>query len=91
MVTQNEEKYYTDIDSLGRFIIRFPVLNTHNVFIDWGRTTICSTVEPGETYFLYVDYNERKRFFMGDKARALNELVSYEELREYIDYDEERK
>lgn len=25
---------------------------------------------------------------MGDKARALNELVSYEELREYIDYDE---
>lgn len=88
MVTQNEEKYYTDIDSLGRFIIRFPVLNTHNVFIDWGRTTICSTVEPGETYFLYVDYNERKRFFMGDKARALNELVSYEELREYIDYDE---
>lgn len=91
MITQKEENFHSDIDSLGRFIIRFPVLNSHNVFIDWGRTTIWTTVEPGETYFLYVDYAEGKRYFMGDKARVLNELLAHEGLREYIDYDEGKK
>lgn len=46
MITNNEEEYTTEIDSLGRFTLRFPVLNSHNVFIDWGRTTICTSVEP---------------------------------------------
>ena len=49
MITDREEKYTTAIDSLGRFTLRFPVLNSHNVFIDWGRTTIWTSVEPGET------------------------------------------
>lgn len=91
MITQKQEDYHANIDSLGRFIIRFPVLNSHNVFIDWGRTTIWTTVEPGETYFLYVDFAERKRYFMGNKARVLNELLAYPELREYINYDEGKK
>lgn len=62
MITDKEEKYQTDIDSSGRFTLRFPVLNSHNIFIDWGRTTIWSVVEPGETYFLYIDYAERKNY-----------------------------
>lgn len=91
MITDNEEKYYTDIDSLGRFSIRFPVLNTHNVFIDWGRTTIWTAVEPGETYFLFVDFAEKKKLFMGDKSRFLNELLAHEGLSEYIDYKKGKK
>ena len=91
MVTGREVKYYTDIDSLGRFSIRFPVLNSHNIFIDWGRTTIWTCVEPGETYFLFADFAERKKLFMGDKSRFLNELLTYESPREYLNYDEEQK
>lgn len=91
MITGKEEKYQTDIDSLGRFTLRFPVLNSHNVFIDWGRTTIWSAVEPGETYFLYVDYAQQQKLFMGKKARVLNELLSHEGLRESLDYNEEQK
>lgn len=91
MITGKEEKFYTDIDSLGRFSIRFPVLNTHNVFIDWGRTTIWTAVEPGETYFLFVDFAERKKLFMGDKSRILNELLTYDSPSELLDYREEQK
>ena len=91
MITDKEVKYYADIDSLGRFSIRFPVLNSHNVFIDWGRTTIWTCVEPGETYFLFVDFAERKKLFMGDKSRFLNELLTYESPSECLNYDEEQK
>lgn len=91
MITGREEKYYSDIDSLGRFSIRFPVLNTHNVFIDWGRTTIWTCVEPGETYFLFVDFAERRKLFMGNKSRFLNELLTYESPSESLSYDEEQK
>lgn len=91
MITGKEEKFYTDIDSLGRFSIRFPVLNTHNVFIDWGRISIWTSVEPGETYFLFVDFAEKKKLFMGDKSRFLNELLAHEGLSEYIDYKKGKK
>lgn len=91
IITDKEEKYQTNIDSLGRFTLRFPVLNSHNIFIDWGRTTIWTAIEPGETYFLYVDYANNQRFFMGKKARILNELLSHEGLNEYIGYDEGKK
>ena len=91
MITNNEEEYTTEIDSLGRFTLRFPVLNSHNVFIDWGRTTIWTSVEPGETYFLYVDFADGKKLVMGEKARILNELLAHEGLSEYIGYDEGEK
>ena len=93
MITNNEEEYTTEIDSLGRFTLRFPVLNSHNVFIDWGRTTICTSVEPGETYFLYVDFADKKKLVMGRKGTvSSNELPGPDEgLSEYIGYDERRK
>lgn len=50
-------------------------MNSHNVFIDWGRTTIWTSVEPGESYFLYVDFADKKKLVMGEKARILNELL----------------
>lgn len=62
MITDREEKYTTAIDSLGRFTLRFPVLNSHNVFIDWGRTTIWTSVEP---YTLLRDYGSFLRDYVG--------------------------
>lgn len=91
MITDKEEKYTADIDSLGRFTLRFPVLNSHNVFIDWERSTIWTSVEPGETYFLYVDFADGKKLVMGEKARILNELLAHKGLSEYIGYDEGEK
>ncbi len=91
MITDKEEKYTADIDSLGRFTLRFPVLNSHNVFIDWERSTIWTSVEPGETYFLYVDFADGKKLVMGEKARILNELLVHKGLSEYIGYDEGEK
>lgn len=91
MITDKEEKYTADIDSLGRFTLRFPVLNSHNVFIDWERSTIWTSVEPGETYFLYVDFTDGKKLVMGEKARILNELLAHKGLSEYIGYDEGEK
>lgn len=87
MITDDEMEYKAGLDSLGRFTLRFPVLNTHQVFIDWGRSSISTVVEPGKTYFLFVDFSKGKRFFMGENARFPNELLSHEGLREYIDYD----
>ena len=49
------------------------------------------SVEPGETYFLYVDFADKKKLVMGEKARILNELLSHEGLSEYIGYDEGEK
>ena len=50
-----EVEYFADFDSLGRFKIKFPVLNTQQVFLDWGRLTQQDVVEPGETIFLFAD------------------------------------
>jgi len=47
--------YYADFDSLGRFKIKFPVLNTQEIYMDWGRLTQQDVVEPGETIFLFAD------------------------------------
>lgn len=87
----DEAKYYADFDSLGRFKIKFPVLNTQQVYIDWGRLTRMDVVEPGERIFIfadladYVQEEDRTAFvnrpkeirFMGDEARIHNELAAY--------------
>lgn len=54
-IQDKEVNYITDFDSLGRFTIKFPVLNTQQVFLDWERLTQQDVVEPGETIFLFAD------------------------------------
>jgi len=54
-ILDEEVEYFADFDSLGRFKIKFPVLNTQQVYIDWGRLTQPDVVEPGETIFLFAD------------------------------------
>ena len=77
ILTGKENKVYTHLDSLGKFTITFSVLNTQEVFLDWDRTYILTTVEPGETYFLFCDFNNDQKFFMGRNSRFQNELLTY--------------
>lgn len=75
--TGKENKIYTHIDSLGQFSLTFPVLNTQEVFIDWGRAWVLTVVEPGETYFLFCDFDSGQKIFMGSNSRFQNELLAY--------------
>lgn len=77
ILTGVEDKVYTHIDSLGRFSLTFPVLNTQEIFLDWGMTNIQTVVEPGETYFLFYDFNSNQKFFMGRNSRFQNELLAH--------------
>ena len=68
------------IDSLGRFMVKIPMINSAEVTLDIARNTIytrsvISTIfEPGETYFLLNDFNSGQRLFMGKNCRLQNEL-----------------
>lgn len=68
---------YANMDSLGRFSLKIPLINSSQVFIDWDRSRLSSVIEPGKTYFLLCDFKTGQRLFMGDDVRVQNELLSY--------------
>ena len=47
--------YRTSIDSLGRFMITFPIVNTQYVYADWQRINGGLVLQPGDVLFLFVD------------------------------------
>ena len=67
------------IDSLGRFMVKIPMINSAEVYLDWGRSTVCTMFEPGETYFLLCDFGSGQKMFMGKNSRLQNELLAYKE------------
>ena len=75
--TPMEESVHADLDSLGRFTAKIPVLNSTEFFLDWGRNFIITVLEPGKTYFMLCDFNEGHRMFMGDDCRLQNEQFKY--------------
>lgn len=68
------------IDSLGRFMVKIPMINSAEVTLDiarnaiYTRSVISTIFEPGETYFLLNDFNSGQRLFMGKNCRLQNEL-----------------
>ena len=68
---------YAKMDSLGRFCLKIPLINSSQVFIDWDRSRLSSVMEPGKTYFLLCDFKTGQRLFMGDDVRVQNELLAY--------------
>ncbi len=68
---------HADLDSLGRFNIKIPIINTTEFFCDWERSFIRTLLEPGKTYFMLYDFKEGRRMFMGEDARLQNELFKY--------------
>lgn len=88
-----DENVCARMDSIGRFTLRMPLLNSTQVFLDWGRTFISTVLEPGNTYFLLSDYKTGQRLFMGTDARVQNELLAcpYRWINERIRSKENRK
>jgi thiol-disulfide isomerase/thioredoxin len=53
---RNEEvRYFAGIDSLGRFSITVPVINSQLTYVDWMRLTKQMLLSPGDTLFLFAD------------------------------------
>lgn len=75
------------IDSLGRFMVKIPMINSAEVYLDWGRSTVCTMFEPGETYFLLYDFKNGQKMFMGKNCRLQNELLAHKN-RGFLDIPE---
>ena len=76
--TREATEYSGDIDDEGHFVVKVPVENSQQVYTDWGRTSIVTVLEPGETYFLLIDGAHQKRLVMGRNARVQNELLAHQ-------------
>jgi len=72
-----ETSSYDKMDSLGRFTIKIPLVNSSEVYGDWKRTYIRTLFEPGETYFLLYDFKGGHKMFMGKNSRLQNETLAY--------------
>ena len=77
MFSVDEENAYTKMDSLGRFCIKMPLLNTSQVSLDWGRISKITVLEPGKTYFFLSDFANGQTLWMGDDVRVQNELRAH--------------
>ena len=77
LLMDDQQKPYVKMDSLGRFTLRFPVLNTTEAWLDMQRSNVSVVFEPGKTYFFLNDFKTGQKLFMGDDARVQNELVAY--------------
>lgn len=77
ILSDDEKNSYAKMDSLGRFTLKMPILNSSEAFLDWGRTTNNTLLEPGKTYFLLYDFTTGQKLWMGDDVRLQNELLAY--------------
>ena len=75
------------IDSLGRFVVKIPMINSAEVYLDWDRSAVCTMFEPGETYFLLYDFQNEQKMFMGKNSRLQNELLAHKN-RGFLDIPE---
>ena len=76
IIIDDQERYATKLDSLGRFTLRFPLVNSSATFLDLGRSSVELALEPGKTYFFLNDFKTGQMLLMGDDARLQNELVA---------------
>ena len=75
--SDKEESSYAKMDSLGRFSFKMPILNSSQAFLDWGRTSKSTLLEPGKTYFFLYDFITGQTLWMGDDVRLQNELLAH--------------
>ncbi len=77
IITDEQEVFFAKMDSLGRFMLRFPIINTSEVWLDEHRADVMSVAEPDETYFFLYDYKTGQKLWMGSNVRLQNELQAY--------------
>ena len=86
--TEHEQgSAYALMDSLGRFTLKMPLLNSSQAFLDWGRTTKSTVLEPGKTYFFLNDFKTGQMLWMGDDVRVQNELLAHPHSWDYAEFD----
>ncbi|MBQ6191652.1 MAG: redoxin domain-containing protein [Prevotella sp.] len=76
-LTDEQESVHADLDSLGRFSVKIPVLNSTEFRCDWRRCFLRTMLEAGKTYFMLYDFKEGRRYFMGEDCCLQNELFKY--------------
>lgn len=64
------------LDSIGRFRITIPLLNSAECYIDCSSSAFSTVLEAGETYFLLKDFGTGQTLFMGKDVRLQNELLA---------------
>ena len=74
LFTDSQQSAYASLDSMGRFTVKIPILNSTEFFCDWKRCFVRTMFEPGKTYFMLYDFKEGRRYFMGEDCRLQNEL-----------------
>ena len=77
IIMDDQYKLYAKMDSLGRFFLRIPLINSSQAYLDLGRSSLSTVLEPGKTYFYLNDFKTGQQLFMGDDARVQNELIAY--------------
>lgn len=91
IIIDEQESFSAPLDSLGRFTLKIPLLNTSQAFVewDWGRSKVSTVLEPNESYFFLHDFATGQKMFMGSDVRLQNELIAYPHgwLNERIPYD----
>lgn len=75
--TFKEVSSYSKLDSLGRFEIKVPLINSTEVFMDWKHNCVNTVLEPVETYYLLYDFKAGHAIFMGKNCRLQNELLAH--------------
>ena len=77
IISCDEENYYAQLDSIGRFVIKVPVMNSTEAYLDWRRSQANVLLEPGETYLFVNDFTTGQQLFMGKDVRLQNEILGY--------------
>jgi len=106
-MTGESNDYKASLDSLGRFELTVPLLNTQEIYADWRRLNKVIVLQPGDRQFLFAEmpdllrqgeeswesYQARDKeiLFMGTNTRLNNELMQYKSLPLHIDFYEERE
>lgn len=73
----SDDDIVVPLDSVGRFCLRMPVLNTTYYCLRCGGSNLHNIAEPNKSYFLLYDVKENKQLFMGKDVRLQNEIASY--------------
>ncbi|MBQ3634670.1 MAG: TlpA family protein disulfide reductase [Bacteroidales bacterium] len=77
LFTEHEQiKAKGKIDEDGLFVVKMPLENSQEVYMDRYWTDIRTVLEPGETYVMLLDEKMGQRLFMGKKSRVQNEILA---------------
>ena len=77
LFTDEPISLHADLDSLGRFSIKIPIINTTGFICESETGFFLTMLEPAKIYFLLYDFKEGRQMFMGEDVRLQNELLKY--------------